>query len=242
MVPLGACRTPPLAGFLRCEGGFEFIGKMKQEVLPLRPRLRISLGMKVLVLVLACLAAPLAAQQVPTSQAQMQLSFAPLVREAAPAVVNIYAKIMAEPRRTPLQSDPFFERFFREFGGLGSGRSMQNSLGSGVILTKDGYVVTNHHVVAGADEVRVVLTDKTEYEADIVFTDPQSDLAILKLDGASGLPVLELSLALGVELFDRRLEDVVPGSVEGHLARVFGRGVHDSGGDGGRGDGDAARE
>ena len=70
--------------------------------------------MKPLLLALMLLAAPLWAQQVPTSAAQIQLSFAPLVKEAAPAVVNIYAKIMAQPRRTPLQSDPFFERFFRD--------------------------------------------------------------------------------------------------------------------------------
>ena len=147
------------------------------------------------------LATPGGAQTVPESQAQITLSFSPVVKQAAPAVVNVFTRKVAQ-RRNPFAGDPFFERFFREFGGLGSGRSMQNSLGSGVILTSDGYVVTNNHVVGGADEVRVVLTDKTEYEADIVFTDAQSDLALLKLRGASGLPVLDLRDSEELEVGD----------------------------------------
>ena len=171
---------------------------MKQEVLPLRPRLRISLGMKVLVLVLACLAAPLAAQQVPTSQAQMQLSFAPLVREAAPAVVNIYAKIMAEPRRTPLQSDPFFERFFRD--PFAERPRVQNSLGSGVILSDDGIVVSNYHVVGMATEIRVVLNDRREFSARVLLGDEEADLAILKIEAGEPLPYLSLRDSETVEV------------------------------------------
>lgn len=135
--------------------------------------------------------APAYAQEVPQTRAEITLSFAPVVKATAPAVVNVYTQKRVQ-RVNPFAGDPFFERFFREFGGLGSGRSMQNSLGSGVILTKDGYVVTNNHVVGGADEVRVVLNDKREYDAEIVFLDAQSDLAILKLDGAANLPVLDL--------------------------------------------------
>lgn len=131
------------------------------------------------------------AQSVPSSKAEITLSFAPVVKRAAPAVVNVFTRKTVQ-RRNPFAGDPFFERFFREFGGLGSGRRMQNSLGSGVILTSDGYVVTNNHVVGGADEIRVVLSDKREFEAEIVFADPQSDLAMLKLSGVSNLPVLEL--------------------------------------------------
>lgn len=134
---------------------------------------------------------PVGAQTVPSSQAEITLSFAPVVKRAAPAVVNVFTRKTVQ-RRNPFAGDPFFERFFQEFGGLGTGRRMQNSLGSGVILTSDGYVVTNNHVVGGADEVRVVLNDKREYEAEIVFADVQSDLALLKIDRVAGLPVLAL--------------------------------------------------
>lgn len=141
------------------------------------------------------------AQQVPQTQAEITLSFAPVVKATAPAVVNVFTRKTVQ-RRNPFAGDPFFERFFREFGGLNSGRSMQNSLGSGVILTSDGYVVTNNHVVGGADEVRVVLTDKREFDAEIVFTDEPSDLAILKLNGAADLPILDLRDSDSLEVGD----------------------------------------
>ena len=154
--------------------------------------------MRFLVLILALLCTPLAAQQVPQSQAQIQLSFAPLVKEAAPAVVNIYAKIMAEPRGTPLQRDPFFERFFRD--PFSERPRVQNSLGSGVILSEDGIVVSNYHVVGMATEIRVVLSDRREYSARVLLGDETSDLAILKIDAEEPLPFLELRDSAGVEV------------------------------------------
>lgn len=160
--------------------------------------LRISLGMRHLVLIFALMVAPLAAQQVPQSQAQIQLSFAPLVREAAPAVVNIYAKIMAEPRRTPLQRDPFFERFFRD--PFSEKPRVQNSLGSGVILSSDGIVVSNYHVVGMATEIRVVLSDRREYSARVLLGDEDADLAILKIEAEQELPFLDLRESADVEV------------------------------------------
>ncbi|WP_432816641.1 trypsin-like peptidase domain-containing protein [Sulfitobacter sp. JB4-11] len=154
--------------------------------------------MRHLLLILALLAAPVAAQQVPQSQAQIQLSFAPLVREAAPAVVNIYAKIMAEPRGTPLQRDPFFERFFRD--PFSEKPRVQNSLGSGVILSADGIVVSNYHVVGMATEIRVVLSDRREYSARVLLGDEDSDLAILKIAAEEDLPFLELRDSAEVEV------------------------------------------
>ncbi|MGR3546170.1 MAG: serine protease, partial [Roseovarius sp.] len=93
--------------------------------------------------------------RVPVSQAEIQLGFAPVVQEAAPAVVNIYASRVVEARRSPFRGDPFFERFFNDFGA--SRPRVQNSLGSGVILSADGIVVSNYHVVGEATDIRVVL-------------------------------------------------------------------------------------
>lgn len=154
--------------------------------------------MKRLALLLCLLALPLSAQQVPQSAAQIQLSFAPLVKEVAPAVVNIYAKIMAEPRRTPLQSDPFFGRFFRD--PFAERPRVQNSLGSGVILSEDGIVVSNYHVVGMATEIRVVLNDRREYSARVLLGDEEADLAILKIEAEAPLPYLGLRESETVEV------------------------------------------
>ncbi|MFP4239061.1 MAG: trypsin-like peptidase domain-containing protein [Rhodosalinus sp.] len=140
------------------------------------------------ILILA--AAPLVAEtRVPSSQAEITLSFAPVVREAAPAVVNIYARRVVEARG-PFDDDPFFREFFREFAPQRP--RVQNSLGSGVILTADGYVVSNYHVVGRATDIRVVLNDRREFSADLVLADAEADLAILRLDGGGDLPHLPL--------------------------------------------------
>jgi Do/DeqQ family serine protease len=154
--------------------------------------------MRYFAMILMLLAAPLAAQQVPSSAAQMQLSFVPLVKQATPAVVNIYARIMTEPQRTPLQRDPFFERFFRD--PFSERPRVQNSLGSGVILSADGIVVSNYHVVGTATDIRVVLNDRREFNAHVLLGDADSDLAILKLEGAEDLPFLELRDSDAVEV------------------------------------------
>ncbi len=145
--------------------------------------------------------------RVPQSQAEISLGFAPVVKEAAPAVVNIYAKIVRQGRSRPLFSDPFFQDFF----GRGFGepqQRVQNSLGSGVILSEDGYVVSNYHVVGSATEIRVVTTDRREFTAEVVLGHEESDIAILRLEEAQDLPFLnmrdsdhvevgELALAIG---------------------------------------------
>ncbi|MCC1494139.1 trypsin-like peptidase domain-containing protein [Cognatishimia sp. F0-27] len=139
---------------------------------------------------LLCLAGPLSAEtRVPQSAAEISLSFAPVVRQAAPAVVNIYARRVVEQRRSPFADDPFFRDFFR--GGAGRPR-VQNSLGSGVILTADGIVVSNYHVVGEATDIRVVLNDRREFDARVLLGDEEADLAILKLDGAEDLVHLPL--------------------------------------------------
>ncbi len=129
--------------------------------------------------------------RVPQSGAEISLGFAPLVKQAAPAVVNIYAKIITQAQaRTPFASDPFFNDFFRNFANPRP--RVQNSLGSGVILSEDGIVVSNYHVVGMATEIRVVTTDRREYEAEVILADQASDLAILQLKQAEELPFLRL--------------------------------------------------
>ncbi|MDQ2093863.1 trypsin-like peptidase domain-containing protein [Rhodalgimonas zhirmunskyi] len=131
----------------------------------------------------------MAETRVPTSQAEIALSFAPLVKRAAPAVVNIFAKRIVQVRTSPFANDPFFQDFFR---GSGATRpQVQNSLGSGVILTADGIMVTNYHVVDEATDIRVVLNDRREFDARILISDRDADLAILRLDGARDMPHLE---------------------------------------------------
>jgi Do/DeqQ family serine protease len=131
------------------------------------------------------------ARIVPESQTQIQLSFAPVVKQAAPAVVNIYAKTLVERRRSPFAGDPFFDKFFGGFGDRALSRKrIERSLGSGVIVSQDGLVVTNYHVVANAVEVTAALADKREFSAAIILADKASDLAVLRLDGASNLPTL----------------------------------------------------
>lgn len=154
----------------------------------------VLLGMLALVMATP---APAQDRRVPESRSEVQLSFAPLVEKAAPAVVNIYArKIVRQRQMTPLFDDPFFRRFFGEFGFRMEGpprQRQQNALGSGVIVRPDGLIVTNLHVIEGADEIRVVLADRREFDAEIVATDDKTDLAILRVDpGGNALPALEL--------------------------------------------------
>ncbi len=133
---------------------------------------------------------------VPDSGQHIALSFAPLVRKAAPALVNIYAKRVVRTRARSLFDDPFFRRFFGE--GLPFGRPLerqrlQNTLGSGVIVEPDGLLVTNHHVIEGSEEITVVLADRREFSAELVVSDQKTDLAVLRIDAAgASLPHLEL--------------------------------------------------
>ena len=142
---------------------------------------------------------------VPISREQIALSYAPVVKRATPAVVNIYSRKEVPTRVfTPLFDDPFFRRFFGDEFGLGRPHSrIQNSLGSGVIVERTGTIITNHHVVAGADEITVVLPDRREFEARFLGSDERSDLAVLKIDvGGEPLPVLELRDSDDVEVGD----------------------------------------
>ena len=139
-----------------------------------------------------------AKETVPQSELEIKLSFVPLVKQAAPAVVNIYAQRIIEERRSPFSRDPFFRDFFRNFGQMQP--RVQNSLGSGVILSADGYVVSNYHVVGGATDIRVVLHDGREISGNVVLSDEESDLAVLKLNTDEMLPHLDLRKSDTVEV------------------------------------------
>lgn len=123
-----------------------------------------------------------------STPAGVPFSVADVAERALPSVVNIASTRVTKPEANPFMRDPMFREFFRHFGGpMEPSPRKQQGLGSGVILSGDGLVVTNNHVVANADDIRVLLSDNREFEAKVVGTDPKSDLAVLKLKGASGL-------------------------------------------------------
>jgi Do/DeqQ family serine protease len=153
-----------------------------------------------------------AAQQrtVPESAAAMKQSFAPVVKRAAPAVVNVYVRHRVEQMVSPFFDDPFFGRLFGERFGIPRER-IQNSLGSGVLVASDGVVVTNNHVIQGSGEaeIKVALADGREFPAKLILKDEKTDLAVLRLESegiefpsiafadSDSLEVGDLVLAIG---------------------------------------------
>ncbi|HEY3739033.1 MAG TPA: DegQ family serine endoprotease [Bryobacteraceae bacterium] len=144
-----------------------------------------------------------------------RLGFAPVVKKVLPTVVNIAStKVTKVPTGMSDNGDWFFQQFF---GDQGSGRRQfrnpqqqapeqqrEQGLGSGVIMTQNGYILTNNHVVDGATDVRVTLNDKREFKATVVGRDPHSDLAVLKID-ATNLPAITVSDSSQVEVGDYAL-------------------------------------
>ena len=119
-------------------------------------------------------------------------SFAPVLKKVLPSVVNISSsKVVKAAPQTDGRMDPFFRQFFGDQGGpldVPKDRR-EKSLGSGVIVSPEGYILTNNHVVEGATDVRVTLSDKRELEARIVGTDPKVDIAVLKIEATSLQPI-----------------------------------------------------
>lgn len=139
--------------------------------------------------------------QIPQSQSEIKLSFAPLVKKTVPSVVNVYAARLVHAR-SPFEGDPFFEQFF--------GRTPQNvpsrkqsSLGSGVIVDQSGLIVTNYHVIRDADEIKVALSDGREFESKVMLKDEATDIAVLKIEPkGTAFPVLPLGDSDAVEVGD----------------------------------------
>jgi len=130
----------------------------------------------------------------PQNEQQILLSFAPIVKKVAPSVVNIYtSRVVTQKAVSPLFNDPFFRQFFGDkFKMQGPERKrVQNSLGSGVVVDPTGLIVTSYHVIKGSDKIKVVLADRREFKAEIISTDKQTDLAVLKVEtGGEPLPAI----------------------------------------------------
>src|SRR5215471_15282015 len=121
-------------------------------------------------------------------------SYADVVDRVAPAVVTIRAaRRVRQPQQFPFSDDPFFRRFFgNRMPQGGGGSTMERALGSGVIVRPDGYILTNHHVVDGAEEIKVDLPNNHQtYSAKLVGSDAPSDLAVLRIP-STDMPVLHL--------------------------------------------------
>jgi serine protease Do len=122
-------------------------------------------------------------------------SYAPVVKSVLPAVVNISSsKLVQAHAESPQDMTPFFRQFF---GGDGKGNfappepqdHREKSLGSGVIVSPEGYILTNNHVIDGATDVRVTLSDKREFQARMVGSDPKTDIAVLKIEAGNLSPI-----------------------------------------------------
>jgi serine protease Do len=133
-------------------------------------------------------------REVPRSQADLTQSFAPVVRQTAPAVVNVYSSVVVQRSNCPYANDPFYAQFFCRGDTSSTRERVENSLGSGVIVGEEGVIVTNNHVVEAGDQFRVVLSDRREYPASLVMSDARSDLAVLRID-APGLSFPTLGFA-----------------------------------------------
>lgn len=151
----------------------------------------------------------LSVSEKPVSRETGVTSFAPVVKKVTPSVVKVYVtatvKNVSQQMPDEFSNNPFFRRFFGDDFNGSQFRNMpapkQHGLGSGVIVTKDGYLLTNNHVVDGADEVKVALSDGREFTAKVIGKDPQSDIAVVKID-AKDLPAIELADSENLEVGD----------------------------------------
>lgn len=127
------------------------------------------------------------------------MGFAPVLKPALPAVVSITSSRIVKAPQSPLFNDPFFQRFFG--GQSGPQQQRERGLGSGVIISPDGYILTNNHVVDKATDIKVLLSDKRQLSGKVIGTDPKTDIAVVKID-ATGLPTIALGDSSKLEVGD----------------------------------------
>src|SRR6185437_5728488 len=131
----------------------------------------------------------------PVSLGTLQNGFASILKPVLPAVVNITSSKVVKPRNSmpmnPMFNDPFFQQFFGGPGQMQAQPEREESLGSGVIVTSDGTILTNDHVIDGASDIKVQLSDKRKFTAKLVGADKNTDIAVLKIP-ATGLPTVAL--------------------------------------------------
>lgn len=155
-------------------------------------------------------------KKIPRQREEMVLSFAPVVKKVAPAVVNIYAehREKLDILESPFLKDPFFRQFFDHYRHGQDYEREKNALGSGVIVSANGLVLTNYHVIKEADVIRIVLSDKREYKAKLLVVDKRTDLALLQIEGGKTFSFLEV----------RPQEDLEVGDIVLAIGNPFGVG------------------
>jgi serine protease Do len=152
----------------------------------------------------ASMPAPVVRDKAPIPLGSLENGFASILKPALPAVVNISSSKVVKPKS---ESGPFNDPFFRQFFGDQFGQQMrprperEQSLGSGVIVTPDGTIITNNHVIDGASDIKVFLSDNREFQAKLVGADPKTDVAVLRID-ATGLPTLPLGDSTKLQVGD----------------------------------------
>ena len=140
--------------------------------------------------------------QAPSNPARLTaaISFSGAAKQAMPAVVNIFTRKEVKNRRQPLMDDPLFRRFFGDRFDE-EDQQQQSSLGSGVIVSQQGFILTNHHVVESADEIQVALADGRDVPAKLVGADPETDLAVLRID-LKNLPAMTFGSSDNIKIGD----------------------------------------
>jgi len=134
-------------------------------------------------------------KSVPQSMGQINLSFAPVVKSAAPSVVNVYAIKITQQRQSAF-NDPFFQRFFGQDSPFTQSRPRKSqSLGSGVVVDRAGIILTNNHVVAGAQDIRISMSDGQEFHTELILADEETDLAVLRVKNPPAEGFVELPFA-----------------------------------------------